>query len=98
MPRKALVVDDDADIREVLAEQLATHGFEVLMAGNGLAALLQVKRQRPAVVVVDGLMPRVRGLPALQRVFAFLPPAKVGAVGGSLLYDMRPPAAPPGAV
>jgi CheY-like chemotaxis protein len=50
MPRKAVVVDDDAEIREVLAELLATRGFEVLTAGNGLEALLHVKRQKPEVV------------------------------------------------
>ena len=89
MPRKALVVDDDADIREVLAEQLATHGFEVLMAGNGLAALLQVKRQRPAVVVLDVMMPRLGGLEALKRIRAFHPEAKVVVVSGSLDDEVR---------
>ena len=89
MPRKALVVDDDADIREVLAEQLATHGFEVLMAGNGLAALLQVKRQRPAVVVLDVMMPRLGGLEALRRIRAFHPEAKVVIVSGNLDDEVR---------
>src|SRR5205823_908187 len=89
MPRKALVVDDDADIREVLAEQLTMHGFEVLMAGNGLAALLQVKRQRPAVVVLDVMMPRLGGLEALKRIRAFHPEAKVVVVSGSLDDEVR---------
>jgi DNA-binding response OmpR family regulator len=73
MPGKALVVDDDADIREILAEQLATHGFEVLTAGNGLEALLHVKRERPGAVVLDLAMPRLGGLEALKRIRAFLP-------------------------
>src|SRR5947208_13921822 len=89
MPRKVLVVDDGGDIREVLAEQLATHGFEVLMAGNGLAALLHVKRQRPEVVVLDVMMPRLGGLEALKRIRAFHPEAKVVVVSGSLDDEVR---------
>jgi DNA-binding response OmpR family regulator len=89
MPGKALVVDDDADIREILAEQLATHGFEVLTAGNGLEALLHVKRERPGAVVLDLAMPRLGGLEALKRIRAFLPEAKVVIVSGYLDGEVR---------
>src|SRR5436309_15150511 len=89
MPRKALVVDDDADIRDMLAEQLTTHGFEVLTAGNGLEALLHVKRERPAVVVLDLMMPRLGGLETLKRIRAFHPAAKVVVVSGSLDSEVR---------
>jgi DNA-binding response OmpR family regulator len=34
MRPKALVVDDDTEVRETLAEQLSMHGFEVLTAGT----------------------------------------------------------------
>src|SRR5438093_862314 len=89
MPRKALVVDDDADIRDMLAEQLTTHGFEVLTAGNGLEALLHVKRERPAVVVLDVMMPRLGGLETLKRIRAFHPEAKVVVVSGRLDGEVR---------
>src|SRR5436309_15181992 len=89
MPRKALVVDDDADIRDMLAEQLTTHGFEVLTAGNGLEALLHVKRERPAVVVLDVMMPRLGGLEALRRIRAFHPEAKVIIMSGNLHDEVR---------
>ena len=89
MRPKALVVDDDTDVRETLAEQLTMHGFEVLTAGNGLEALLHVKRQRPAVVVLDVMMPRLGGLEALRRIRAFHPEAKVIIVSGNLDDEVR---------
>jgi DNA-binding response OmpR family regulator len=89
MRRKALVVDDDTDVRETLAEQLTMHGFEVLTAGNGLEALLHVKRQRPAVVVLDVMMPRLGGLEALRRIRALHPEAKVVIVSGHPEGEVR---------
>src|SRR5439155_864641 len=77
------------DIRDMLAEQLTTHGFEVLTAGNGLEALLHVKRERPAVVVLDVMMPRLGGLETLKRIRAFHPEAKVVVVSGRLDGEVR---------
>src|SRR5437016_1982145 len=65
------------------------HGFEVLTAGNGLEALLHVKRQRPAVVVLDLVMPRLGGLEALKRIRSFHPEAKVVIVSGRLDDEVR---------
>ena len=89
MSPKALVVDDDAEIREMLADYLATQGFEVLTAANGLEALLRVKRERPAAVVLDLMMPRLGGLETLKRIRAFDPAAKVVVVSGSLDSEVR---------
>jgi DNA-binding response OmpR family regulator len=62
-----VVADDDPEIRDLLAEHLQTHGWEVLGAANGLEALLHVKRQHPAAVVLDLNMPRLGGIDALKR-------------------------------
>jgi DNA-binding response OmpR family regulator len=69
--KRVLVVDDEAEIREVIAEFLEEQGFEVLQASNGLDALLQVKRTRPDAVILDLGMPRLGGLEALKRMHAF---------------------------
>lgn len=69
--RKALVVDDEPSVREVIGEYLEQRGFEVLEAANGLEALLSVKRGRPGVVILDLGMPRLGGLEALKRIRAF---------------------------
>ena len=95
---KALVVDDDTDVRDTLAEQLTMHGFEVITAANGLEALLHVKRQRPSVIVLDLMMPRLGGLEALKRIRAFHPEAKVVIVSGRLDGEVRRQALALGAV
>jgi CheY-like chemotaxis protein len=56
-----LVVDDDADIRELLDELLSSEGFEVLAAANGRVGLGLLERWHPAVVVLDLMMPVMSG-------------------------------------
>ncbi len=80
--RKVLVVDDEQDVREMLAEFLEAQGFEVLAAANGLESLLHVKRARPDVVVLDLNMPRLGGLEALKRIRHFDPAITVVIITG----------------
>jgi DNA-binding response OmpR family regulator len=70
-PRVVVVVEDDADLRELYTAYLESEGFSVTQAANGLEALLQIKRVRPTSVVLDLLMPRLGGLEALRRIKAF---------------------------
>lgn len=57
-----LVVEDDADLREVLAESLRLEGHEVLEAVDGLDAFQRLLGgARPALVVLDLVMPRMDG-------------------------------------
>lgn len=71
MAKRVLIVDDDPEIRDLIAEFLGERGFEVLQAGNGLEALLQVKRNRPDGVILDIQMPRLGWLDALKRIHTF---------------------------
>ncbi|MBT1540039.1 response regulator [Ralstonia solanacearum] len=63
---KILVVDDDVELRDLLREYLSQQGFavSVMHDGDGLAARLE--RERPALVVLDLMMPKVDGLSALR--------------------------------
>ncbi len=81
-PRTVLVADDDDAVREVIVDALRLHGFTVMEATNGLEALLQIKRRRPAAVVLDLAMPRLGGLDALKRIRAFDPATKVVVLSG----------------
>jgi len=57
-----MVVDDDADIREVLSEVLAENGHEVVTAANGLEALQILRRDPlPCMVFLDLMMPVMDG-------------------------------------
>jgi CheY-like chemotaxis protein len=78
-----VVVEDDADLREVYVTYLEGEGFSVAQAANGLEALLQIKRLRPTSVVMDLLMPRLGGLEALRQIKAFDPSIRVVVVTGA---------------
>jgi DNA-binding response OmpR family regulator len=56
-----LVVDDETDIREAVAELLAEEGYEVMDAGDGAEALRKARAFHPSVVLLDLMMPGMNG-------------------------------------
>ena len=66
--RKILVADDEASIREILSIQLARMGYEVLSAGDGIEALELYEAEKPDLVILDVMMPRLNGLEACQKI------------------------------
>jgi CheY-like chemotaxis protein len=56
-----LVVDDDATIRDLIAETLEENGYPVAMAEDGREALDMVERAPPKAIITDLMMPRVDG-------------------------------------
>ena len=57
-----LVVDDDAAIREMLAEYLVSHGYAVALAGDGTAMRAQLEAELPDLVLLDLRLPQEDGL------------------------------------
>jgi excisionase family DNA binding protein len=67
--RKALVVDDDRDLVELLRDSLETDGrFEVRSANNGFDAGMMVKEYRPDIIILDVMLPDINGKEVCQRV------------------------------
>ncbi|AKU97113.1 response regulator [Labilithrix luteola] len=58
---KVLIVDDDADLRELMRMILATEDLDVVDASNGAEALEAVVEHRPALVLLDMTMPVMDG-------------------------------------
>jgi len=58
---RLLVVDDDPNIRELLTQELTEAGYQVRVATNGREALVEVRRERPDLVVLDVMMPEMNG-------------------------------------
>lgn len=69
--RKILVADDESSIREILSIQLARMGYEVLLAADGVEALEVYEQEKPDLVILDVMMPRMNGLEACQKIRAF---------------------------
>jgi len=80
---KILVVDDDAAIRDSLTMLLQTSGYEVSTAVHGFDALLQLKREVPAIVISDLNMPQMSGFEFLSVVRRRFPQISVIAMSGA---------------
>lgn len=65
---RILVVDDDRGTRLVLRHALEKEDFEVLEAGDGLEALSIFDQERPDLVIMDGMMPRLDGFTACSQL------------------------------
>ena len=65
-----LVVDDEPDLREILVRLVGAVGHEVLSAPDGVAAIELVRARRPALVILDLMMPGTDGFDVLRAIRA----------------------------
>jgi DNA-binding response OmpR family regulator len=63
-----LLVDDEVEFISTLAERLEIRGIAARVAYDGEAALKAVAENEPQVMVLDVMMPGIKGLDVLQRV------------------------------
>jgi CheY-like chemotaxis protein len=62
MTHTILIVDDDHDIREALADVLGDNGYAVAAAGDGLEALAYLRENpAPSMILLDWMMPKCNG-------------------------------------
>lgn len=66
--RNLLLVDDDGESLDTMARLLEAAGWTVLTAGNGAEALDTLAKTRPAVIVLDLMMPEMDGFEFLQHL------------------------------
>lgn len=69
-PELVLIVDDDADARELYAEYLEFCGFRVATAADGMQALILAQQDVPNLIVMDLNMPIVDGWQAIRELKA----------------------------
>jgi DNA-binding response OmpR family regulator len=68
--RRILLVDDDASLLVVLAEQLRDDGFDVATARDGQEALRRLEAGWPDLILLDLMMPRIDGLALARQIKA----------------------------
>ena|SRR5688500_2440861 len=66
--RSVLVVDDDEDIRETVADVLRDAGYTVRVAADGSEALVEMRDCAPCVVLLDLMMPRIDGWQVVEEM------------------------------
>ena len=65
-----MIVDDEPDMRHLLRITLELAGYGVVEAAHGEAALEQVRRSPPQIVLTDQMMPRMNGRELIERLRA----------------------------
>ncbi len=65
---KVLVVDDDPIVRTILSRRLEAGGHQVLMESDGEAGWAKVREQRPDVVILDLMMPKMHGYAVIEAI------------------------------
>src|SRR5690554_5423922 len=70
MPTAAVIlcVEDEADLREVLVEEMRDAGYQVHEASDGKEALVSLQQTRPDLIMCDIAMPRMGGYQLLQYI------------------------------
>ncbi|WP_194397502.1 response regulator transcription factor [Microbacterium atlanticum] len=68
--KTAVIIEDDAEIRHVLAEVLESSGFSTVSVGNGIDGVRAVLTYKPVLTTIDVNMPGIDGIEAAKRIRA----------------------------
>lgn len=88
MTRKILAVDDEPSIVKLVSAALTARGFEVVTAHDGQDALDKVALEKPDLIVLDIMMPRMDGREVARRLSANPKTAKIPIVFLSAVGDL----------
>ena len=80
MVRKILIIDDDAAFVATIRERLDYEGYEIVVAGDGDEGLDAVERERPDLVVLDIMMPKLNGYAFLKMLQSRHPGGKIAVI------------------
>ena len=65
---KILLVDDDADIIEIVQYNLLQEGYQIFTASNGKEAIAAAKKELPHLIIMDVMMPVMDGMEACEQI------------------------------
>jgi DNA-binding response OmpR family regulator len=70
VPRTILVVEDEKEIRDLLAHYLRKEGFTSILAADGETGIARARKEKPDLVLLDILLPKSDGLEVLRAIRA----------------------------
>lgn len=65
---KVLIVEDDRDLCILIKSKLTHEGFNVLVASNGVEGLEVALKNKPNIILLDILMPKMNGVEMLEKL------------------------------
>jgi CheY-like chemotaxis protein len=81
MPR-LLIVDDEADVRNFLKEELSRENFQISTASNGADAIVAAAEQSYDVIILDMLMPGLDGIQVIRVLRKVIPGTPIVGLTG----------------
>jgi DNA-binding response OmpR family regulator len=67
-PKKILIVEDEADIAQLVKLYLEKEGFRTMIASTGIEGLKLIKTDRPDMVILDLMLPEIDGLEICKKI------------------------------
>jgi DNA-binding response OmpR family regulator len=67
-PIKLLIAEDEADVLRIMAKDLAQQGYAVVTAQDGEEAWRKIQSEKPDIVLLDLIMPKLTGFDVLSRL------------------------------
>ena len=89
MSVKVLIVDDEKDFLEIIAERIAARGLDVSTASSAENALNMIEEESYEVVVMDFMMPALDGFKALKLMKAKRPEMQIILLTGNVPDEKR---------
>ena len=83
-PHTVLVVDDDENFGQIMAETLTAAGYEVQTADDGLHGYLRYLDQQPEIVLTDIQMPELDGIEMIRYIRTINPNVKAIYISGAI--------------
>lgn len=68
MPKKILIIEDDKFSREMMARKVIASGFDVFQAADGQQGLEMIKKEKPDLVLLDLILPKLSGKDVLSEI------------------------------
>jgi two-component system KDP operon response regulator KdpE len=73
MPKKILVIEDEADIRKLLKQRLESDGYETAFAWDAVTALTVARKTEPDLIILDLGLPGGDGYVVMERLQTLAP-------------------------
>lgn len=64
--KKILVVDDEDSVREIYRHEFTSSGYDVVVAADGEEGLLKAGEERPGIILLDIMLPKMSGIEVLR--------------------------------
>lgn len=63
---RILIIDDDKELSQLLGDTFKEHGCDIILASDGEEGIMKAKTEKPALILLDILMPKVDGMKVLE--------------------------------